>query len=417
MVTRGFLSVTIVALCAFLTTSCKESTPPAAQPPAAAQAAPEPEKAAAPTAAEMEKMKAEKAAAEEAARKAEEEKLELQRRQIRENVAGMSKEFLDAKRALEAHYNLWKPEGDATKTGAIESLLKEFVRAEEEMAGIKALIMQDDLAKATTALELSKSTFSNILDKARSLLADRPAEMDPTVRAVVLELIAKESCLQRERNRGKLTDMEMITKRNEELQTAGYAPEKYELLRAKINNKPQPTDATVIGANMEKLCPLQPAADEAAPAGTDAAAPAAEAVPATEPAPAAPAATPAEAAPATDAAKAEAAVEPVKEEAPDLKPVEGSSIFSGSVKSKKWGKGVIKVRRTGKTLFGSMKFGNNTLTMSGTIGTSARVTAKHTKDIVSCQVIDQNNVLSGSCSGTVDGKKGDASFNLKESGK
>jgi hypothetical protein len=211
------------------------------------------EKAAAEAA--MKLAKEEQAKAEEAARKAQEEKTAAEKKALTEALAETLKTFADTKAALVEHSGLWKTDGNDTKVQAVLAFAEEYGKLEAELTGVKAYLLQDDLAKASTAFQTAKASFDSLEGRAATMLEDRPQEMDPTVRAIILELIAKETCLQKDRNLGRLTDLEMAAKRNELLSAANYTLTQYELLRAKINFKPQPTDATVIGAHMNSLCP------------------------------------------------------------------------------------------------------------------------------------------------------------------
>ncbi|MBM4370831.1 MAG: hypothetical protein FJ098_04210 [Deltaproteobacteria bacterium] len=205
--------------------------------------------------AEKAKLLQEKQAAEEAARKAEAEKLEAEKKQITEALAALSSRSLETRMALKANLAAWEGDGATDKVTARTTFLAEYEKIDGELAGIKAYLMQDDLAKARTGLDTLKGTCEALGKQAEVVLADAPQALDGSTRAKVLDLIAAESCLQKAIAEGTLTEADLGVKRAELLAAAGVTAEQYDKLREKLARKPEPTDAMVLQSLMEQKCP------------------------------------------------------------------------------------------------------------------------------------------------------------------
>ncbi len=219
--------------------------------------------------AEKQKLIEEKKAAEEAVAKAEAEKFEAEKKGVIDAVAGLGKSYTETRAALRANRGAWEAEGNAEKLQAIAMFIPEYEKVEGELGGIKAYLMQDDLEKAKTGMETLKGTYEALEKQAAVLLEDKPQDMDGTTRAKILDLIASESCLQKAIAAGALTDADLGVKRSELLAAAGMTAEQYDKLRAKLAKKPEPTDAIVLQAIMDKKCPAveAPPVEETAETG------------------------------------------------------------------------------------------------------------------------------------------------------
>lgn len=330
--------------------------------------------------AEKQKLVEEKKAAEEAVAKAEAETFEAEKKGVIEAVAGLGKGYTETRAALRANLGAWEAEGNAEKLQAVTTFLAEYEKVEGELGGIKAYLMQDDLEKAKTGMETLKGTYEALGKQAAVLLVDKPQDMDGTTRAKLLDLIASESCLQKAIAAGTLTDADLGVKRSELLAAAGMTSEQYDKLSAKLAKKPEPTDAMVLQAFMDKKCPAvdAPPVEEIAETGEE--------------------------------------VKPEEVKPEEVKPktpaISKNMKFTGSLKGK--GKShTLTLHKKGSKAKGTIWFSGGKVPLSGSFSKKgATFSGKKGKNKLSCSGEFKGSKLSGKCSGTL-GKAFFGNFTLK----
>ncbi len=154
--------------------------------------------------------------------------------------------------ALNAHLEIWKNEGNRRMVEDIEKLIHAN-QNNQQLIGTAMKNMRSGKTDLDTSDLLSE--HDALMQRTSEIIKQKPIVLSKEERKNVLELMARESCLQLERSRGTISYADLNKKRKEIVASANISVSRYEKLRARVNAKPEKMDATEMGMFTMKHCP------------------------------------------------------------------------------------------------------------------------------------------------------------------